>query len=521
MNLAEPYPFKPEDRPVLPGGPFTPPQSLPRRLGYGAIGVLAALAATFGNALVSVNLQSLAGSIGLYAAEASLLIALFFAMNASTNLLLIKSRIQFGIPRTVNVLLLLPIVVGLGQFLLPGLASTVAARAASGLAAGCLSAFSIYNLMQALPPKLRPASLVIGVGLLQLGTPLARLVPVEMLTLDSWQSLHLIELGMAALVLAGSWALPLPPSERSRALQPLDFVSAALIATALTLLCLVLAGGRLYWWQDTPWLGWALVAAVPLFALAVVIELHRERPLLQIGWITGTDILILAGVSLVVRLSLSEQTFGAVGLLASGGLISDQMHTLFMIVAAAMVAGIVVAVLTLSPKSVPYQVMAAALIIATGAWLDSGSNHLTRPAQLYVSQALLGFGTTLFIGPAIAFGMMRVIRRGPDFMVSWIVLFSITQNVGSLLGAAALGSYQVASAHAHAQALSEHLVGADPHVAARLHSQGPVGLAQALAREANALAFNDVFVLVACVAVATALFIASALAMSSWRKAVK
>src|SRR5262245_41924301 len=287
MNaVAEPvYPFRPEDRPAMAGGPFAPPHPPLRRLGYAAIGVLAGIAATFDNALVNVDSASLAGSAGLYVAEMSLLPAMYYAMNGSTNLVLIKARIRFGIPATLNALLMLYIAVGLAQFVFPGFAASLAVRAASGLAAGALTTFAVFNLLQVFPPKARPLALVIGLGLLQLGTPLARLVPVEMLALSSWQSLHLIELGVATTVLAASLALPLPPSERSHAFEPLDFVSVALIAAAILLVCVVLAEGRLLWWHDTPWLGWALVAAVALFATAVLIELNRARPLLQIEWI--------------------------------------------------------------------------------------------------------------------------------------------------------------------------------------------------------------------------------------------
>lgn len=523
MNaVAEPvYQFKAEERPLFPGGPFSPTHPPLRRLGYAAVGVLAGIGATFGNALVNVDVASLAGSLGLYAAQASLLPAIYIAMTASTNLVLIKARIQFGIPRTVQALLLIYIVAGLAQFVLPGFASAIAVRAASGMAAAALIALSVFYLLQVFPPKARPAAIVIAVGLAQLGTPLARLVPVEMLALDSWQGLHLIEIGVAATVFAATLALPLPPSERSPALEPRDFLSVALIVPAITLVCAVLGQGRFLWWHDTPWLGWALVAAVPLLAVAVLIELHRARPLLQIEWLTSLDILRFIAVALLVRLALAEQTYGSVGLLTSGGLINDQLHTVFAIVAVAMVLGIVAAVATLSPTRVPWQVMVAALLIAWGAWLDSGATNITRPEQLYFSQALLGFGTTLFIGPALAFGFLRVLARGPDSVVSMLVVFSVTQNVGGLAGSALLGSYQIASTHAHAAALYEHLVGTDPQVAARLQAQGPAALAQALTREANVLAFNDVFVLVASLAAATALFIAGVLAINALRKVLQ
>ena len=51
-----------------------------------------------------------------------------------------------------------------------------------------------------------------------------------------------------------------------------------------------------------------------------------------------------------------------------------------------------------------------------------------------------------------------------------VVAFSTTQNLGSIAGAALLGSNQVVATREHASALAQHLVGADPQVVARLQS---------------------------------------------------
>ncbi|MCO6763631.1 hypothetical protein KQH43_31550, partial [Streptomyces sp. EL5] len=83
-------------------------------------------------------------------------------------------------------------------------------------------------------------------------------------------------------------------------------------------------------------------------------------------------------------------------------------------------------------------------------------------------QAMIGFGTTLFIGPTLLFGYMRMVERGPDYMVSFVVTFSTTQNVGGLLGSALLGSLQTIWARNAAIALAGDMPGNDPFVAARL-----------------------------------------------------
>jgi hypothetical protein len=331
------------------------------------------------------------------------------------------------------------------------------------------------------------------------------------------------------------WWLPLPPTERAPAFEPLDALTVALLIPAIVLVCGVLNEGSSLWWVDTPWLGWALAASVVLFALAIMIERYRARPLIQIGWISSRGVLRFAAVAFLVRISLAEQTYGAVGFLAFGGLNNDQLHSLFVIVLAATVFGMLTSAVTLSPTRLLYQIMTAALIVSVGAWLDSQGDNLTRATQLYCSQALIAFGTSLFVGPALLYGFIRMVERGSAFFVSFVVLFSLTQNVGSLAGSALLSSYQFASARYHAQTLSERLVPTDPQVLDRIQSgtiivadaltdpelqraQGGALLAQAEQREAAVLAFNDVFRLVAVLALSVAVYVCYLIALENYRR---
>jgi hypothetical protein len=400
------------------------------------------------------------------------------------------------------------------------------------MAAAALVTLTIYYFLQAFPVKLRPLSLIFGISLTQLGPALARIVPVELLAGDHWRGLHLLELGVALTALAAINAVPLPPSDRTRQFEALDLVTIGLFIPAMLLLCGVLAEGRVLWWTDAPWLGWALAGSVPLFAAAILIEYWRARPLLQIKWIGARDIMRFAVVAILVRLALAEQTYGSVGLLTFSGLNNDQLHVLFAVVAAAMVLGMTTAALTLSERRIPYQVLAASLIIALAAWLDSHANNLTRPSQLMLSQALIGFGTTLFIGPALVYGFLRMLSHGGSHFVTFVVLFSSTQNIGGLAGSSLLGAYQTMAARLHATALAEHLAGADPQVAARIQAgatalsgavtdpfargaQGAGLLGQALAREANILAFNDTFRFVAMLALITAAYLVYVIASNT------
>lgn len=528
------YSFTATEQPILPGGPYAPAHPPWRRGVYVGVAFATAITATLGNALISTNVSSIAGSLGEYAAAVTLLPAVYVAMIVSANLALIKARIRWGIPAVTQGMLAVYALAASLQLAFPNFALAVITRAASGLAGAALIAVTMFYLLQVFPPKLRPGALVVGIGLTQLGVPLARLFPVEMLAQHHWRGLHLIELALPLAALAALLAFPLPPSDKRKAFEPLDVMTIALFVPAMLLLCVVLSEGRLYWWTDTPWLGWALVVCVPLFATAVLIEAHRGKPLLYVDWIGSAGILRFAAVALLVRIALAEQTYGSVGLLTASGLNNEQLRTLFAVVLGAMLLGIATAVLTLRPLRVRQQVIAAALIIALAAWLDSHATNLTRPQELYMSQALLGFGTTLFIGPALAFGFLRMLERGPKYFVSLVVIFSSTQNIGGLAGSALLGTYQAIAARSHLSALTEHLVGADPQVVARIQTgtqvlagaisdanqqaaQGVALLAQAAAREATILAFNDVLRFVAMLALATALFGLCFVLRDRWR----
>ena len=528
------YEFRPEDQPTFPGGPFAPPHPPLRRLSYAAIGLWIGATATFANAMVTVNVANLSGEYAAYVAELTWFPAIYVAANSCANTMLVKARSQFSMLNVMRALLLVYILVAAMQFLVPGFAAEAVVRFASGIVAGGMTTTSIYYLLQALPPKARPVAVVTGLGMTQIGTPLARLLPVDLLSAQGWSGQHYIELATGLTTLTLITLLPLPPTPRSRLFQPLDFVTVALLLPATLLICGVLNRGRLAWWTDTPWLGVDLAVAIPLLTAAIAIETCRERPLIRFAWLGTLEFLGLVAIALLMRLALAEQTYGAVGLLTAGNLDNDQLRELFAWVIVSMLAGIVACVLTLSERALPKQVIVASLAIAVGAWMDSHANNLTRPEQLYLSQSLIGFGTCLFIGPTLAHGVLKVLRLGPDYFVTLVVVFSMTQNIGGLVGSALLGSYQTVATRIHFQELAERMPAGDVQVANRVTGstralagaiadpgiraqQGGAALAASMTREANVLAYNDVFRLVWRLALANALLIVVLMLISANR----
>ncbi|WP_303831926.1 MFS transporter [Asticcacaulis taihuensis] len=501
------YVFAPHERPTMPGSPYAPSHPIRRKVGYVIVALIMAMAASLSNAIVSVNTQPLAGAMGVTATEVTWLLAVYVAFNASANLLLIKARMQFGIPPVMRALLWPYIVLVFSELLWPSFSLAIVARAAGGFLAAGMSSLVIYNLMQVFPAKFRPLAIVFAVGLPQLATPIARLLPVEQLLVNGQQTIHMIELGLALAASAGANLVRLPPTDKVPVFDPLDALTFALFLQAMLLLSVSLVMGRSLWWTDTPWLGWALAVSVVLFFLVGFIEYKRANPLLHLRWIGSRDILRFCIVAMLVRLALSEQTYGTLGLLTVGGLNNDQLHGLFAVILFAMIGGTLASAVLLKATRTPYMIIAASLIIALGAWLDSFSSSLTRPPQLYLSQAILAFGSTFFIGPALLFGFGKVLEQGKGFIVSFSVMFGLSQNIGGLAGSALLSTYQVIQARAHSQSMYSHLLAGDPAVAARVQG-GITSLAQVVSREANVAAFNDVARLVMVIAILTAVYIA-------------
>lgn len=267
----------------------------------------------------------------------------------------------------------------------------------------------------------------------------------------------------------------------------------------------------------------ALAGAIFLLAAAFCVEHNRANPLLNVRWFASSNILRLALSMLLVRIVLSEQSVGAVGFLRAVGLDNDQLQTLYLIVLCATVAGIVVSALTVNVNHLMAPQVISLLIMALGAWIDAHATNQIRPEQMYLSQSLLAFGGTLFLGPLVI-SLIGTVIANPANLISFSVLFGLTQNLGSLLGSALVGSFQVVREKFHSSIIAEHLSSLDPLVASRIQAgaaavgqlvadpaartrQGVASLAASATREANILAYNDVFLVLAILAATSAAWI--------------
>jgi MFS family permease len=502
----------PHERPMLPGSPATPDHPAASRLAYAGIGLLVTATGSIGSAMITANTQQLAGALGASIVEAAWLPVVFVMTNACMNMLLIKFRQQYGLRLFAQIFLISYVAISVFGLLVEGYQSTLIVRGFAGMASAAMSSLGILYLIQAFPQPHRSKGLVLGIGASSLAIPAVRLFTTHLVDLSDWRGFHVFELGLSLLSLAAVFALRLPPSEKLKVFETRDFLTFALFAPGIALLCAVLGLGRIVWWTEAAWIGWALIGAIILLSAALMVEYNRETPLINLRWMAGPDIVRLALAIVGVRIVLSEQTAGAVGLMTQLGVGPDQMHGLFGLILIATAAGSLTSAFTLNMEKLDKPIAIALALIAIGAFLDSHATTLTRPAQLYLSQSLLAFASAFFIGPALMQGITQVLQKGAQNLVSFIVVFGIGQNVGGLLGSAIIGTLETVREKFHSSQLSEAVSLGDPQVVQRLQqlsgayarvlgdpalrqAQGQALLQQQITQQAHVLAYNDVFLL--------------------------
>jgi MFS family permease len=515
MTLA--YQFKPHERPVIPGSPFNPDHPVGRMWAYGGIALLAGLTGGLGNALVTANIAYFQGTLGLTAREAAWIPAAYVTTYVCSNLVLVKFRQQFGLLLFVRLILIVYAVVTLLHLFVHDFWSAMLVRGISGITAAGLNTLGVLAWFQAMPPAKRLAGIMVGVSIPQLATPIARVIAPALLEWGDWRMSYMFELGLALLTLAAVLVLPLPPSERSKAFERTDFLTVALLFPGVALLCSVLALGRTDWWFSAPWLGWALIGSIILIAAGITVEHKRANPLLMTRFLGQWPVLRIAAVAFLIRVVIAEQSFASVGLLSTLGYGTEQFRTLFIIVTLASIAGMVFSLAMFRPQTPARNIQLACLLIAIAAFLDSTTTNLTGPANLYLSQSIMGFAALMFIGPAMLIGLSRALLCGPPFFISWIVVFLASQNLGGLVGSALFGTLQTVREKFHSSILTQQVLLGDPTDAAKFgasaqhvgsvitdpilrSAEGAALVGQQVAREANLLAWNDVFLIISVLA---------------------
>ncbi|MGO4621754.1 MFS transporter [Ensifer sp. 2YAB10] len=480
--------------------------------------VLLFLTQGLGMNLALANLTQVQGSLSATSVEAGWLSAAYMAPNVSLSIALVKIRAQYGLRRFAEISIVGFVIVSLMNVFVSDLHSAVVVRFISGIAAAPMSTLGFLYMLEAFPPARKlTAGLALALTCTTISAPITRLISPTLIEYGQWHALYTLEMALALIALPIIYLLPLTPVPHAKVIQRMDILSYLLVAIAFGCLAIVLTMGRLYWWLEAPWLGVLLVVSIATLTTVVLIELHRQVPLIDVRWIASKEIIHFTAVLLIFRLVASEQSTIATNFYQQIGLQFEQVATLYWIILAAAIAGGLLCAVLMNPQHAERVHILALGLLATGAYLDSQATSLTRPEQMYMSQAMIASGTALFLPPAMARGFKAALMKGPSYILSFIVIFLFTQSIGSLIGSAAFGTFVTIREKFHSNILAEQIVLSNPLVAQRvnqlsaayskvmgdktlLNGEGTLLLSQQVTREAYILAYNDAFLLASAIA---------------------
>lgn len=440
-----------------------PPLPAGRALAYMAAATVIGLAQGLQQGFVTTSLPQVAGDLGITTTMAAWLLAVYMIPRAALPVLLIKIRTQFGLRRFAEIGVAAYALVALASLWVDDFRSALVLQALAGAAAAPLSTLAFLYMLEPLSPQ---AKMVLGLPLamvvLMTGPSLARVIGPSLIGDGGMAGVHLAGLGLALVSLMLVLILPLRPMPRQKVIQPTDVLSFALIGMGFGGLITGFVMGPIHNWFDAPWIGVTLAVAAAALTLAVAVELNRDDPLLDIRWLASPAMLHLTGTLLLFRLILSEQSAGAPRMFQVLGLGPDQLIGLFAVISLAGVMGALACIAWMRPGRVAAFHLAALILIALGAFADAAVTPDWRPAQMIVSQALIGFAGMLFMPPAMMAGLISALSRGPQYILSFVIVFISTQSLGGVLGSGLFTTFTTHRQALHLQDLAVQLTPTDP-----------------------------------------------------------
>jgi len=529
------YQFKSHEKPLMVGSPANPDHPTRRKVFYLIIGIVIGITASFQNGLLVANLTQIQGEMGLTPVEGGWISVSYNMTNACITVLLYKIRQQFGMSLFSKTTLFFLLAATSLQWLVssPLLNATsinldpyyleIITRGLSGMVASAMTILGVFYCLQGMPTVKRTSGLILGFGLVQFGIPLSRIISPYLAIDGQLENLFLFQFGLALICFGLINILELPPGNTEKVFEKLDFLSFAFFASGLAALAVFLVQGRIQWWT-TPWLSYPLMIAAANISIALWIETHRKNPMLQVRWMRSRNIIAFTVTGAVMRILLSEQNVGAAGLLASLGYGNDQLVTFYAVILAASVLALVISIFSTNAMDLRRPVIFAVALIAVGAWMDTGISVDSAPYMFYLSQFLIAFAAIYFMGPLVFEGFLRAIASGPAYIISFSVIFGISQTVGGLAGAAAIQAFttirtqmhyadMVSSLNLGDPALIAQVAGASRALSTQITDTTQVNVTamsqalQGIQKQATVAAYNDLFFLMASLATVTTIIL--------------
>ncbi|WP_438721700.1 MFS transporter [Bartonella rochalimae] len=491
-----------------PGVIFTGP--LPKCFTYIFTSFILQWAYGLGANMVQSNIIELTGDFNTTLIETTWLVSAYMAPHVSIAIMLIKIRYQFGLRNFAELSILGFVVVCILHLFITDLRSALIIRFFAGIAAAPMASLAFLYMMEAFASEKK---YTIGISLnymnAALAVPLARLISPSLLENGGFSSLSAMEMGLVLIGLGCIFSLPLTPVVCNKVIKKLDWVSYSLIALGLGLNAIVMSIGKWYWWTETLWIGCGLALAVFSLTIAIIIELNRETPLIDLRWLFSKEMIQVVLVLLVFRILLLEQSTLAADFFNLFGLLNRDMAPMYFAVTFGTLLGGGVCVFFLRMGREDYFYLLSLSCLALGSYLDSHVSQLTRPVDMIISQGLIGFGYALFLPPALCNGFVKASARGPNYVLSFIAIFLLAQVTGGLMSAALFSSLQFFFARHHFEYLTQEITTTGTLIFEKInHLSSPYSalVSQSLKSEktissltdqlqltANVLAYDDVF----------------------------
>ncbi|MGO3640537.1 MAG: MFS transporter, partial [Psychrobacter sp.] len=254
------------------------------------------------------------------------------------------------------------------------------------------------------------------------------------------------------------------------------------------------------------------------------IETHRKNPMLQVRWMRSRNIIAFMITGAVMRILLSEQNVGAAGLLANLGYGNDQLVTFYAVILTASVLALVISIFSTNAMDLRRPVIFAVALIAVGSWMDTTVSINSAPYMFYLSQFLIAFAAVYFMGPLVFEGFLRAITSGPAYIISFSVIFSISQTVGGLAGAAAIQAFTTVRTQVHYADMVSTLNFGDPELVGQIaaarsvlspqitditqaNTAATLQVLQGVQRQATVSAYGDLFFIMAILSTAATIIL--------------
>lgn len=486
--------------------------------------VLIFVIALAGSFLVNVSGQAIGtgiadiqGGIGASADEASWLTTVFTMAQFVGIVCATPLIATFGLRRYMAAAALMFGLTGLGAAVIAELEPMIVLRALQGFAAGGFGPMAfVATFTTSGGPRLPFGLLLLALVLL---LPVGFGVAASGLLLEAfgWKGLFLLQATIGAgMAIASTLFMPHAPINRGALRR--DWIGLSLLATALAASLLVLGQGTRLHWLNNPWIFWSMAVAAGAWGGFLFSMWRSPMPVLDLALMARRSFIAPVILNLLFRTGFASVTYLVPQfLIVAQAYRPLELSKLYLWAGVPQLFAFPLAWWLLQRLDGRFIAGIGMLLFGCGALLAAGGTNLAAADQFRLALAMSGAGQILFLSPILLAGVGSL-NAGDGPTAS--LLFNSTTLGGTSLGVAIATEFVTERQKFHAGALAEggaaygkKLDLIDQLAVAISNRAGDetiagaraiASVAGALRREAWLLSFNDGFLLIGAVLVASA-----------------